>query len=73
MMKKDAHTKGEHEKKPEKSNCLECIHCCTGHVASLSSISVKLLPVQAALDAPLLQVLKSDLLFSLLRPPKSFV
>jgi hypothetical protein len=57
----------------KKSACPDCVHCCTSHAVSLTNFSVKLLPVEATLASPPLQVLKSDLLFSLLRPPKSLV
>lgn len=68
-VKKDA------SKKAGKSACLDCVHCCTSHVTGLPdlSVSVKALPAEAALVSSRLPLLKSERLFSLLRPPRNLV
>lgn len=56
-----------------KGACLDCTHCCASHALGLSAYSHSF-PPQASILNPLTEAVHhSDLLFSLLRPPKKTV
>lgn len=66
---KDADT----DKTASKGKCMDCTHCCTSHAMSLSDYGVALIP-QASVFAPTsVDQRVGDFLYSLKRPPKSFV
>lgn len=61
------------ENSDTKSVCVDCLHCCASHGASLQPVSIRFNPVPMTLSAALTPTLTGDYLFSLLRPPKNLV
>lgn len=64
--------KSENSDKTQKSACMECLHCCAGHVvASFSDQHIKIAMPENILASLPLQALKSQDFSSLLRPPQN--
>lgn len=53
--------------------CLDCHHCCTSHVLDVMASDFVFREHAASLYAPVVLNRTGDFLFSLLRPPRSFV
>lgn len=66
---KDADT----DKTASKDKCMDCAHCCASHAMSISGYRLPFLPQTSVLALTSVDQRAGDFLFSLLRPPKSFV
>lgn len=73
----DHHNKDEAQKDSadtDKSICLECMHCCAGHINFYSPQAFIKIPLKSSvLTALPTETSLSSFVFSLLRPPKSIV
>ncbi len=70
---KKSDVKKDADNTAKKSACLDCVHCCASHAVNLANSSVKYMAVEATLAPAPSQILKSNFLFSLLRPPRNLV
>lgn len=70
---KDSPSNDVNKDNAAKSKCLDCVHCCSGHVFNTTDYSINIAIEDNKLFPIYGEIAIGEHHFSLLRPPKSFV